>query len=179
MTGIADLVGDLGRALRRFDHAEMAGNGRDLGRVGEFLRFDLVAHRLDGSGIGADEDDLRFGQRMRERRALREKAIARMDRLGAGLEAGGDDLVDREIGLGRGRRADGDRLIRHLDVERVLVGFGIDGDGPDAHAARRLDDATGDLAAVGDQDCLEHRRPCEKSAWLSFNGRFYWNDGSG
>ena len=108
----------------------------------------------------------------RERRALGEKAVARMDSLGACLEAGGDDLVDREIGLGRGGRADRDRLIRHLDMQRILVRFGIDGDGPDAHAARRLDDATGDLAAVGDQDCLEHRAlarkaPCFPSTVIS------------
>ena len=176
---IADLVGDLSRAFRRFDHAEMAGDGRDLGRVGEFLRFDLVAHRLDGFGIGADEDDLRFGQRVRERSALGEKAIARMDSLGACLETGGDDLVDREIGLRRRGRPYRDRFIRHLDMQRILVRVGIDGDGPDAHAARRLDDATGDLAAVSDQDCLEHRALARKAPPLSFNGRFYWNDGSG
>ena len=160
---VADLVGDLSRALRRFDHAEMAGDGRDFGRVGEFLRFDLVAHRLDGFGIGTDENDVSLGESVRERRALREKAVARMDSLGACLETGGDDLVDREIGLGRGRRAYRDRLIRHLDMQRILVGFGIDGDGPDAHAARRLDDATGDLAAVSDQDCLEHRALARKA----------------
>ena len=175
---IADLVGDLSRAFRRFDHAEMAGNGRDLGRIGEFLRFDLVAHRLDGFGIGADEDDLRFRERMRERRALGKKAVTRMDRLGARLETGGDDLVDREIGRrGRGR-ADGDRLVRHFDVERVLIGFGIDRDGPDAHPARRPDDATGDFAAVGDQDRLKHRPLVRESAKLSLKSRFYWNDGS-
>ena len=160
---IADLVGDLGRAFGRFDHAEMARDGRDFGRVGEFFRFDLVAHRLDGFGIGTDEDDVGLGQRPRERRALREKAVARMHSLGACLKAGGDDLVDREIGLGRGGRAYRDRLIRHLDMQRILVRFRIDSDGPDAHAARRLDDATGDLAAVGDQDCLEHRALARKA----------------
>ena len=150
-----------------------------MAALANFFEFDLVAHRLDGFGIGADEDDLRLGQRMRERGALGEEAVARMDRLGACLEAGGDDLVDREIGLGRGGRPYRDRLIRHLDMQRILVGFGIDGDGPDAHAARRLDDATGDLAAVSDQDCLEHRALARKAPRLSFKRRFYWNDGSG
>ena len=160
---IADLVGDLSRALGRFDHAEMAGDGRHLGRVGEFLRFDLVAHRLNGFGIGTNENDVRLGQGMREGRTFREKTIARMDSLGPCLETGGDDLVDREIGLGRGGRAYRNGLIRHLDMQRILVRFGIDGDGPDAHAARRLNDATGDLAAVSDQDCLEHRALARKA----------------
>src|ERR1700734_1954515 len=48
-------------------------------------------------------------------------------------------------------------------MQRILVRFGKDGDGPDAHAARRLDDATGDLAAVSDQDCLEHRALARKA----------------
>ena len=131
--------------------------------MANFFEFDLVAHRLDGFGIWADEHDARFGEGLREGRALGEKAVARMDRLGARLEAGGDDLVDYEIGLRRRGRPDGDRLVGHFDVQRVLVGFGIDGDGPDAHAARRLDDATGDLATVGDQDFIEHRAPAGKA----------------
>ena len=81
---IADLVGDLGGAFGRFDHAEIAGHGRDLRGVGEFLGFDLVAHRLDGARVGADEDDAGLGQRLGEGRALGQEAVAGMDRLGAG-----------------------------------------------------------------------------------------------
>ena len=81
-----------------------------------------------------------------------------MHRLGAGLLAGGDDLVDQQVGLRGRRRADGDRLVGHLDVQRVLVGFRIDRDRLYAHLARGLDDPAGDLAAVGDQDLVEHRR---------------------
>ena len=40
----------------------------------------------------------------------------------------------------------------------IAIGVGIDGDGGNAHLPRRLDDAAGDLAAVGDQDFLEHAR---------------------
>jgi hypothetical protein len=74
-----------------------------------------------------------------------------MHRFGAGLLAGGDDLVDDEIGLGvtapdRCNTASS----ASFDVQRVLVGVRIDRDRRDAHAARGLDDAAGDLAAVGD-----------------------------
>jgi hypothetical protein len=41
-------------------------------------------------------------------------------------------------------------------VKRVAIGFGIDGDGFDAHAPRSFDDAAGDFAAIGDQNSLEH-----------------------
>ena len=81
-----------------------------------------------------------------------------MHGLGAARLAGGDDLVDDEIALGRGRRADGDGRVRHLDVQRVLVGVGIDGDGLDPHPAGGLDDPAGDFAAIGDQNALEHGR---------------------
>ncbi len=172
---IADLVGDDGRVLGRLDHAEIAGNGRDLGGVGEFLRFDLVAHRLDGADVGADEHDAGLGERLGEGRALGQEAVAGMHRLGARLLAGGDDLVDHEIGLRRGGRPDGDRLVRHLDMQGVLVGFRIDRDRLYPHAARRLDDSAGDFAAVGDQDFLEHRLPVGRKRVLLRLGPFYWN----
>ena len=128
-----------------------------LAAPGELLAFDLVAHRGDGLGIGPDEGDAGLGQRLGEGFALGEKAVARMHGLGAGLLAGCDDLVDDQIALRRRRRADQHRLVGHLDMERVAVGVGIDGDGRDAHAPGGLDDAAGDLAAIGNQDLLEHR----------------------
>ena len=171
---IADLVGDLGGALGRFDRAEEARNGRDAGSVGEFLRFDLVAHRLDGARVGSDEDDAGVGERMRESGALGQESVARMDGLGACLLAGGDDPVDQEIGLCRRRRADGDRLVRHFDMQRVRVGFRIDRHGPDPHVPRRPDDPAGNLAPVGDENLLEHGLPSGGKRELSDCLWFYW-----
>ena len=99
---IADLVGDLGRLLGVLDHAEMAGHGRDLRLGGELLRLDLVAHRLDGLDVRADENDAGLCERAGEGGVLRKEAVAGMDGVGAGLLGGGDDLVDVEIGLARG-----------------------------------------------------------------------------
>ena len=153
---VADLVGDLHRVLLVVDHAEMARHGRDLGLRRGLLGFDLVAHRGDRIGVRPDEHDAGRLQRARECLALGEKAVARMHRLRAGLLAGGDDLVDQQIALGRSRRADMHRLVRHLDMQRVAVGVGIDRDCRDPHLAGCLDDPAGDLAAIGDQDALEH-----------------------
>ena len=139
-----------------FDDAEMARHGRDLGGGGRLLRFDLVAHRRDGARVRADEDDACGFERVRKGLALGQEAVARMHRLRAGRAAGLDDLVDDEIGLRGRRRADMDGLVGHLDVQRVAVGVGVDRDGRDAHAPRRLDDPAGDLAPVGDEDLLEH-----------------------
>ena len=55
-----------------------------------------------------------------------------------------------------GGRADADGFIGQIDEQGVLVGFGINGDGLDAHLAGGLDDAAGDFAAVCDQNFIEH-----------------------
>ncbi len=134
-----------------------------MAAAANFFEFDLVAHRLDGARVRADEDDALSGERVREGGAFGEEAVARMHRLGAGLLAGGDDLVDQQVGLRGRRRADGDRLVGHLDVQGVLVGLRIDRDRFHAHLARGLDDAAGDLAAVGDENLAEHWRPGSES----------------
>ncbi len=127
--------------------------------MANFFEFDLVAHRFDGFAVRADEDDAGFGERLRESRAFGQETVTRMDRLGARRLGRRDDLVDDEIGLRRRGRADGDRLVGHFDMQGVLVGLGIDGDGLDAHAARGLDDPAGDFAAIGDENFFEHRLP--------------------
>jgi hypothetical protein len=164
---IADLVGDLHRFLVIGDDPEMTGHGRDLCRRRGLLGLDLVAHRRNGFGIRADENDAGFGQRQRKGLAFGEKAIPRMHGLGAGLLAGLDDLLDDEIALGCRRRADRNRLVRHRDVQRVLVGVGIDRDGRDPHAAGGFDDPAGDFAAIGDQNTLEHAENRSPSGLLS------------
>ena len=53
------------------------------------LGFDLVAHQPDMRGLGADEMDVVLGEDFGKAGVLREKAIARMHRIGAGDLAGG------------------------------------------------------------------------------------------
>ena len=79
-----------------------------------------------------------------------------MDCFGAGLLAGGDDLVHDQIGLFRGSLADTDGFVSEIDMQRVLVGFGIDGNGQDAHLASSFDDAAGNFATIGNQNLVEH-----------------------
>ena len=154
--GIADGVRDLHRVLFVGDHAEEARHRRDIGFRGGLLGFDLVAHRGDRAGVGSDEDDAGLFERARKGFALGQEAIAGMHGLGAGLAAGLDDLVHDEIALGGGGRSDQDRLIGHLDMQRIAVGLGIDGNRLDPHPAGGLDDPAGDLAAIGDQNSFEH-----------------------
>ena len=138
------------------DHAQMARNRRDLGARGRLLRLDLVAHGGDGRRIGPNENDAGLGERLGEGGPLREEAVAGMHRLRAALLARGDDLLDDQVALRRRRRADGNGRIGHFHMQGVAIRVGIDRDGFNTHAARGFDNPAGDLAAVGNQDSLEH-----------------------
>ena len=87
---------------------------------------------------------------------LRQEAVARMDGVGAGDLAGGDDRGDVEIAFARRRRADADALVGEAHMHGVGVGGRMHGDGGDAQLLAGALDAQRDLAAVGDQDLVEH-----------------------
>jgi len=103
-----------------------------------------------------DKGDALVVERLREARILAEKTVARMDGLGARRDRGGDDRIGIEIALRDHRRADADRFVGEIDMRRETVGLRIDGDGSDAHEPERANDAAGDLAAIRNQDFLEH-----------------------
>ena len=68
--------------------------------------------------------------------------------------------------------ADQDGFIGLADVQGLRIGPGIDGDGPDTHAAGGAEDATGDLATIGDQDGFKHGSVLDGSGdeWLVISG---------
>ena len=121
-----------------------------------FFEFDLVAHGLDRLDVRADERDPGLDEGLSEGGVLRKEAIAGVDGLGPGLLGRGDDLGGVEIGLGRRRRADPDRLVGHVHMESITVGVGIDGDRRDAEPPRRFHDAAGDFAPIGNEKLGEH-----------------------
>ena len=167
---IADLGGNLHGVVGILDQTHEAGHGGNARVRRNLLRGDLVAHRFDGFRLRPDEGDAFLFQRLTEGRALGEKAVARMNGLGAGFLAGRDDPVGQEIGLVGRRGADMDGLVGHLHMFGVAVGIGIDGDGGDAHLLRRGDHPAGDLAAVGDEYLLERLGGHTSSTSLKASG---------
>ncbi len=89
---IADLAGDLHCLIAVGNRLRMAGNDIDAGLLGQFLGFDLVAHRRDGLRRRANEQDIIIGTEPREALPLGEEAIAGMHGVRAGRLAGLDDL---------------------------------------------------------------------------------------
>ena len=60
-----------------------------------------------------------------------------MDGVGAGDFGGADHGRHVQVAVGAARRADADVLVGEPDVQRVLVGLGVDGHGLDAELAAR------------------------------------------
>ena len=135
-----------------------AGDQRQAELGGGALGLDLVAHDPDMLGLGADPDDVVALDDLGELRVLGEEAVAGVDRVGVDDLGGRDDVGDVEVGVGRRRRADADRLVGEADVHRVGVGGRMDGDRLDAHLVAGAVDAQRDLAAVGDQQLLDRHR---------------------
>ena len=106
----------------------------------------------------ADEDEAGLLDALGEVGVLRQEAVAGVDGFGVGDLGRGDDRRYVEVAqAGRGG-ADAHRLVGEAHVLGVGVGLGMDGDGLDAELAAGAQDAQGDLAAVGNEDLLEHGR---------------------
>ena len=88
---------------------------------------------------------------------LGQEAVARVDGLGAAGARRGEDARHVEVAVARAARDPGARASSaSAHVARVRVGIGVHRDGAHAEAARGAEDAAGDLAAVGDQQALDH-----------------------
>ena len=153
---IADRVCLRVQMRRSLVSAQIAGRHRHAGRDHPLLGGVLLPHRADAGGVGADPDDPGIDHGLREIGILAEEAIARMDRLRARRQCRRDDAFAHQIAFARRRRPDRHRIVRHPHMHRLRIGVRIYRHGPYPHRPRGADDATGDLAAIGDQEGLDH-----------------------
>src|SRR5215469_9021617 len=93
---------------------------------------------------------------MGELRVLGEKAVPRMNGVRTTAFRRLDNLLDIQIGLGSGSRAQKVGFIRLAHVKSGAVRLGIDGDGRDAHLAASPDDPHGNLTPVSDKNFFKH-----------------------
>ena len=105
-----------------------AGNEREAELRGGALRLDLVAHRPDMLGLGADPDDVVGFDDLGELRVLRQEAVAGVDGVGVDDLGGRDDVRDVEVGFARGRRTDADCFVGKPHMHRVRIGGRMDRD---------------------------------------------------
>ena len=155
-----DGIADLGRHAQPFlhvlDHPVGAGHHGHPGLPHRLFGQAFVAHKPDGLGRGADELQPVIGADGAEIGIFRQKAVARMDGVGAGHFGGRDDAVDAQVAFGGRRRPDADRLVGKAHGERVAVGRRVDHDGLDAQFAAGADHPQRDFSSVGDQNLANH-----------------------
>ena len=132
---IAELASH-GACLGRRRRALRPRHDRDPGGAQLGLRPHLVAHALHDLRVRPDEDEVVLRARLDEGRILGQEAVPRMDRLAARRLRGGDDRGNVEVALRRRRRSDTDGAVGQADVQRVLVGRRVDGDGLDPELVR-------------------------------------------
>ncbi len=171
---LAELQADAAAARRALDHDGIADGTRTGERIvevgnerrarqqrhatllGKLARRMLQREGQHVFGTRADKGNTPVGQRLREAGVLAQKSIARMHGFRAGRNRSRDDRIDIEIALRDHGGANADRLVRQVDMRREAIGFGIDSDRADAHAAECANDAAGDFAAVRNKYLLEH-----------------------
>ncbi len=78
-----------------------------------------------------------------------------MHSIAARLPGGGNDTGDTEIGRCTAP-LEGPSLVHPADVQRGRIVLRVDAHGRDAKFGSGLGNADGDLAAVGDQEFLDH-----------------------
>ena len=116
----------------------------------------LATHGADRFHRWTDEDDAIRGTCLSELFVFREKAVAGMYGLRTGLFRRVEDAFDIEITFARGRQSDQYRFVCEARMARIGIGFGEHRHSANAQATRRLDNPAGDLAAIGNEDFLEH-----------------------
>jgi hypothetical protein len=78
-----------------------------------------------------------------------------MNGISAGDFGRADDRRHVQVAIGAPRRSDTDVFIRVLDVQRVLIGLGIDSDRADTELATGDYYPQRDLSTIGDQDLFK------------------------
>ena len=129
-----------------------AGNQRGLRAGGDVAGGHLVTEIADGLRAGSDPDQSGVDDGLGEVGVLGEEAVAGVNRVGARLLRGVEDLAEVQIGLRRGLPAEGERLVGQRYVRGVGVRFGVDRDTAQTGVLGRPDHPDRDLAAVGDEN---------------------------
>ena len=148
--GKTDPARDFQRLLFVLD--DPVAPGRDgyprFARIG--ARGILVAHRVHRARRRADEFDFAAFAHLGEVRVLRQETVAGMDRIHVAHFRRAHDAIDLQITFRARRRADADRFVRELDVERIDIRLRIDREGADAQLLASANDAQRDFAPVRD-----------------------------
>jgi len=133
---------------------------RDHGRPdrkGELSSGGLAAHRGDGFRRRPDEHESCIPHGASEPLSLRQKSIPGVDGLRSGGAGDLDDPFAHEIAFSGWRGADVECFVRFAHVDGACVGIAVNRNRCNAQFPTRSNHAQGNLAAIGDQNFVEHR----------------------
>ena len=80
--------------------------------------------------------------------------------------SGTDDAIDAKIALWAGAPAYADRLVGHLNMHRVGICLGVNGDCLDIQFLGSANDAYRNLPSIGYQDFFKHIDETGPGPWL-------------
>ena len=121
----------------------------------------LVAEQPELSRCRADEGKLGRRTGLGEVGILRKEAVARVDGIAPGCLRRSDHARDVEIG-GSAPACERKGLVDPPDVQRARIVLRIQACRGETEFGGGLGDTDGDLAAVGDQEFLEHDQPVSR-----------------
>ena len=131
---------------------------RHVGSYRKRSRFDLVAEPLHGLRCRTDKGDAGLRAHACEVGILREESVTRMDCIGAGVLSDPDDVLHIQIRRYRALAlADQIRLAGVEAMQGQAILGRIDADGWNVQLTGRAKHADRNLAAIGDEDLVEHR----------------------
>ena len=151
---IADLIGLLAQELRVLVVAVVAGDDRHAGSLHQRLGRAFQTHGPHRRRRRTDEDDAGSGASFGEIGVLGQKAVARMQALGADFPRQRDNRLLVEIAARA--LADLVRFVGEPGEQRPAVDRRMQDDRADPHGPRGANDPARDLAAIGDEDVGEH-----------------------
>ena len=155
---VADLFGDLDRLALGLDDPIAPRRDRHAGFARRGPGGILVAHRAHRGRRRPDELDVAALADLGEVRVLGQESVAGMNRVDVADFRRADDAIDLQITVGARGRADADRFVGQLHVERIDVRLGVDRQRADAEFLAGANDAERDFAAIGDEDFFEHAK---------------------
>ena len=107
-------------------------------------------------GLRTNEDEAMCLYHLGELGVLRKEAIAGVDRIGIRDFSRRQDARLLQIAFRRWRRANADAFIGQPYGHRVAISFGVHNNGGEAHFLAGPVNTERDLAAVCDEDFLDH-----------------------
>ena len=152
----SNFAGNAERLGFGIDRAIATGRDRNSGLAGAVAGGIFIAHEANRLRRRTNKLDVATGANLGEVRVLRQKSIARVDRIGIANLRSADDAVDFQIALGTYSRPDANGLVGELHMKAVNIGLRVNGNRLDTQFLTGADNTEGNFAAIGDQDFFKH-----------------------